>query len=772
MREQCLDRSIDPEKLFIPFVLFPRLNRVIPQSETISAGWSAFIDAVAPTPAPVVQEKKDVPCVIAGTLQEAPLSEAAQSELHKAGKDAETGKARSNKHVESLGPGFLPDDDGDVLAREAVLRAWGCAACIYTSYSYGSVKKGATEPSKGGRVALCLNRPYRPDEHKPLWYGICHLLNGRFDKAGRTLSQCYGTHARRSNDAPHERVVLDGAALNVDALVALGRRVMPAKKASSPAAKHSRPPGQAATIEQIRSAVEFLFHYLDEHPEVLADETAWMNNIARPFAHQAWRCRDQREELERLLDELSRKAPGYDQEENEQRFDRYIAAAPERAGGVGADGPRTIASFFSWVRELGWEGYVPTDVAWDVPGYEVTNRQLIQRQVIADPELFNRNGLLVRLRVPETDEMVGGTEWKGDMPGTTMAKQADIMLCAERLKWMRNGKQGPYRVHPPRPFVGDYISLVGGEGARPLRGLTRLPHIDDNGIVHCFSGYDPETGLYNDKPIHIDIPPTVSRVEARQLADKLLYPFSQYTFKNPEHARATVLAAIFTILERSHLPLAPMFIPRSAMASTGKGKLGGALTELAFATAPAKVTWGGSPEEFEKQLAALLLQTPSAILIDNVNGRMIKGDLLESIITEGYADIRPLGHSEIIRVYNRAFLMLTGNNPIITGDMARRALPIDVEPKSPDPDRDPTSASRLAPRLKSANTALDCVRWKASGVTRPRPTSAFAATDARPLEHVADRVARPLRLATTRPAAKSVSNKCRPRGRSIPPESD
>jgi hypothetical protein len=67
---------------------------------------------------------------------------------------------------------------------------------------------------------------------------------------------------------------------------------------------------------------------------------------------------------------------------------------------------------------------------------------------------------------------------------------------------------------------------------------------------------------------------------------------------------------------------------------------------------------------------------------------MIKGDLLESIITEGYADIRPLGHSEIIRVYNRAFLMLTGNNPIITGDMARRALPIDVEPKSPDPDRD------------------------------------------------------------------------------------
>ena len=143
----------------------------------------------------------------------------------------------------------------------------------------------------------------------------------------------------------------------------------------------------------------------------------------------------------------------------------------------------------------------------------------------------------------------------------------------------------------------------------------------------------------------------------RGMVDKLLYPFSQYKFKNPEQGRATVLAAIFTILQRPHLSHAPMFIFRSAMAGTGKGKLGRALTELAFATAPAKVTSGGSPEEFEKRLAALLLQTPSAILIDNANGMMIRGDLLESIITEGYADIRPLGHSEIIRVYNSAFLI-------------------------------------------------------------------------------------------------------------------
>jgi hypothetical protein len=329
--ERYLDRSVDHETLSIPLVVFPRLNRVIPQSETICAGWSAFIDAVAPTPAPVVQEKKDVPYVIAGTLQEGPLSKAAREELRKAGKDAKTGKARSNKCVASLGPAYLLDDDiidGDVLDREARLRALGVAAFIYSSHSYGFGKMG-------GRVGVCLNRPYTSDEHKPLWHGISHLLGGGFDAAGQTLSQCYGMHARRSHDARHKRVVLPGAALNVDALVALGRRLMPAKKAPPPAANPENPPDQPATVEQIRSAVEFLSGYLDEHPEVLANETDWMNNIARPFAHQAWRCPDQREELAGLLDELSQKAPGYDREENAARFARYVEEAPVREGRVG-----------------------------------------------------------------------------------------------------------------------------------------------------------------------------------------------------------------------------------------------------------------------------------------------------------------------------------------------------------------------------------------------------------------------------------------------------
>jgi putative DNA primase/helicase len=215
-----------------------------------------------------------------------------------------------------------------------------------------------------------------------------------------------------------------------------------------------------------------------------------------------------------------------------------------------------------------------------------------------------------------------------------------------------------------------------------------VPRIDKSGKIHFNSGYDSQTGLFHDKSLIFFVPPNPSRDTARNAAKVLLYPFSEYQFDDPAAGQALLLAAIFTAIERPYLPVAPMFVVRSSMPGTGKGLIVRGLVRLAFDTTPVFITWGGSGEEFEKRLAALLLQTPGVLSIDNANGMQIKGDLLESIITEGCADIRPLGHSRIIKVRNRSFVTLTGNNPIITGDMARRTLSIDILPRSADPERD------------------------------------------------------------------------------------
>ena len=296
--------------------------------------------------------------------------------------------------------------------------------------------------------------------------------------------------------------------------------------------------------------------------------------------------------------------------------------------------------------------FLRPDVARYVPGNEEECRKQLDRVVAADPRAYtlgDPTGPLVILRVPDKDALPPETRWDGDLPGTTLATPADIMQRAERLEWkQRAGGKGATRLartHPPRGFVADYLIQMRSQyGAPPLRGIVRVPRIDDRGEIHFVSGYDRQTGLFQDKSTAFDVPLKPSRDAARQAASVLLYPFSKYQFDDPAAGQALLLAAIFTAIERPFLSVAPMFVVRSSMPATGKGLIVRSLVRLAFDTSPVVVTWGGSSEEFEKRLGALLLQAPAALSIDNANGMQIKGDLLEAILTEGggeYPSARP-----------------------------------------------------------------------------------------------------------------------------------
>jgi putative DNA primase/helicase len=347
------------------------------------------------------------------------------------------------------------------------------------------------------------------------------------------------------------------------------------------------------------------------------------------------------------------------------------------------------ATFSRWKRENRDDATVEVRF---LPGNEAACREALDKIVAADERTFvlDRGGPLAILRVPDKEALEVGVRWEGDLPGTTLATSADIMERAERIKWMRTNKDGfLHRARPPRDFVNDYLTQMRGRyRARVLRGTARVPRIDDNGDIHFISGFDPTTGLYHDRTPTFDVPDTPSPDQVRQAVDLLLIPFSKYRFEDQRKGSAQLLGMILTALERPWLPTAPLICVRSSMPGTGKGLLVRSIARLAYDTEPVFATWGATGEEFEKRLASLLLASAGAICIDNVNGKLIQGDLLESIITEGRADIRPLGVSQIVRVRNRSLMMLTGNNPIITGDMARRSLASDIVPRSVDPERD------------------------------------------------------------------------------------
>jgi hypothetical protein len=392
----------------------------------------------------------------------------------------------------------------------------------------------------------------------------------------------------------------------------------------------------------------------------------------------------------------------------------------------------TVGSLLNFARRYEadfspWDKPTPGlhDMVLFAPGKEEECRRQLDHAVAADPRTFtlgDPTGPLAILRAPDKIALPPKTRWESNLPGTTLAMTADIMQRAERLKWaQRAGGKSENRVvrtGPPRAFIGDYLTQMRGEyGAPTLRGIARVPRIDDTGIIHFISGYDHTTELFHDRPTHFHIPLAPSQNDAQQAADALLLPFSLYNFDDVAAAQALLLAALFTAIERPFLPVAPMFVSRSSMSGTGKGLIVRSLVQLAFGTKPVIVTWGGNSEEFEKRLGAVLMQAPGALSIDNANGMQVRGDLLESIITEGSADIRVLGRSETMKVQNRSFIMLTGNNPIITGDMARRTLPIDILPRSADPESDQYSFDPVtlfqrhrARFLRAAFTAMRAFR--------------------------------------------------------------
>ena len=102
--------------------------------------------------------------------------------------------------------------------------------------------------------------------------------------------------------------------------------------------------GLETNIEEIRSAVSAI------PASAIATEPEWMK-LARGLAHEAAVFnKKQAKLLEEILDKASRGAPGYNERENHNRFQRYVSEALNR------EKPITISTVFHMAVDHGWDG--------------------------------------------------------------------------------------------------------------------------------------------------------------------------------------------------------------------------------------------------------------------------------------------------------------------------------------------------------------------------------------------------------------------------------
>lgn len=218
-----------------------------------------------------------------------------------------------------------------------------------------------------------------------------------------------------------------------------------------------------------------------------------------------------------------------------------------------------------------------------------------------------------------------------------------------------------------------------------LIGLARQPHIRPGGEVVKLSGFDALSGYYGTfdaKDFFIlDRPTQQDALDALASIDQLL---SEFSFKTAyDHAAA--LAAILTAAARSSLELSPMFHVKAPLPGSGKSYLTSIISTFASPSQVAAHSLPTKDEELSKMLMAELMQSPPAIIFDNLTTDLLPYPKLCSALTEPFITDRLLGFSKVVTVSTRTLFLSSGNNVDPIKDMPRRTVTITLDPQVENP---------------------------------------------------------------------------------------
>jgi putative DNA primase/helicase len=244
-----------------------------------------------------------------------------------------------------------------------------------------------------------------------------------------------------------------------------------------------------------------------------------------------------------------------------------------------------------------------------------------------------------------------------------------------------------WRAVDPPASVAAQLTQKGRWRFPKVTGVITAPTLRPDGSVLDRPGYDQVTQLWHAPDPALVMPPckkNPKRAEAEQalaLLDDLLsgFPFASRV------DRSVSLAAFQTSVLRGAFQVAPMHLFRAHDVGSGKSFLADLMSTVARGLPCPVITNSKSIEEMEKRLGALVLEGAPMISLDNCSGN-IGGDLLCQMTERPAVRIRILGKSEAPECEWRGVLFGTGNNITLTGDMTRRGLVANLDPKCERPE--------------------------------------------------------------------------------------
>ena len=214
-----------------------------------------------------------------------------------------------------------------------------------------------------------------------------------------------------------------------------------------------------------------------------------------------------------------------------------------------------------------------------------------------------------------------------------------------------------------------------------IDGVIDHSTIDATGGVIDDYGYSPATRLF----VNCDVKyQPVSLPEALQTIDEIFTDFPFADDASRTHALALFLTFLCKPLYHDLTPVFPIIAPKEG---TGKTLLAQAIMTALTGIKPAIKPAVNDDAEMAKSLTTTVLDGSEYLILDNIpDGQLFNVSSLTSAVTSGMYSNRLLGFNRSITAPFNAVVILTGNNPILSAEFARRCVPINLACRTGEPE--------------------------------------------------------------------------------------
>jgi TOTE conflict system primase-like protein len=256
---------------------------------------------------------------------------------------------------------------------------------------------------------------------------------------------------------------------------------------------------------------------------------------------------------------------------------------------------------------------------------------------------------------------------------------------ASYADWVKETKSGEVASKPDKDVVRSII-IAPSQRIPLVNSIEHAPYFDRTGKLVEQPGYNAPDETYYAPPKgwHMErVKPRPSADDvaaAKSVVDELIADFPFVGLSDRAHALSALLTPMMRRLFDGPTPLHLFEAPTPG---TGKSLLCELISRVVQGKPVEAGAFSSNQEEHRKRITAALLQALRVILWDNVDsdGRAgrIESRALATVLTSLVWNDRLLGTSKSVTLPNNALWLMTGNNPQLSMELARRAIRIRLD---------------------------------------------------------------------------------------------